>query len=315
MKYSCKTLAGVLIACLALPLQASAESVEERLTRVERLVQSQGLIQLMNQVDQLQLELQKLRGEIEFQNHTLEQIKQRQRDLYIDLDRRMQNLSATPVAPAPVAASGEPAVVADPANPPLQTLPTSPALNAPVETGENSAGPLTVEVNVPQAETTPPPAVATTETISITTEEDLQQQKSAAAEQAYQAAFELLKNAHHEEAMKAFSAYIEQYPDSQYAANAQYWLGEAYYVKLRFQEAIAEFRLLVENYPDSQKLTHSLLKIGYSLHELKQYDEAIKVLEDLQSRYPGSSAARYAGERLQRIRAEQQAGAGNSNQG
>jgi tol-pal system protein YbgF len=332
---------GLLIGslCVCLPLQVLAASVEERLAKVERLVQSQGLIQLMNQVDKLQLELQKLHGEIEFQTHALDQIKQRQRELYLDIDRRMQVLEAGGASGsvASPATTGAELPASSTDNPPLQVLSGSAAVDRPLLTGENSAAPLSLEISVPQAapavppapadpalaglpaeavvNSANPPAVATTETIVLANQAPAVAVDPALAEETYKQAFNLLKTGQHEQAMKEFASFVENYPDSSYAPNAQYWLGEAYYVKQRFEEAIAEFRLLVQNYPNSQKLTHSLLKIGYSLHELKQYDEAIKVLQDLQTRYPGTSAARYAAERLEAIKADQLAASAAKPQG
>ncbi|MCK4863838.1 MAG: tol-pal system protein YbgF [Gammaproteobacteria bacterium] len=70
-------------------IAANEASVEERLNRVERLVNSKGLIDIMIRVESMQSELQRLVGEIELQKHGLEEIKKRQRDLYIDIDRRL----------------------------------------------------------------------------------------------------------------------------------------------------------------------------------------------------------------------------------
>ncbi len=64
-------------------------SVEDRLKRMERLVNSKGLVDIMVRVESLQSELQRLLGEIELQKHSLDEIKKRQRDLYVDIDRRL----------------------------------------------------------------------------------------------------------------------------------------------------------------------------------------------------------------------------------
>lgn len=64
-------------------------STEERLIRLERMVNSNGMIDVMVRVESMQSELQRLQGEIEVQKHTLVEIKKRQRDLYIDIDRRL----------------------------------------------------------------------------------------------------------------------------------------------------------------------------------------------------------------------------------
>ena len=89
-----------------------------------------------------------------------------------------------------------------------------------------------------------------------------------------------------------------QFPNSQYADNAQYWLGETYYVKREFEPALVEYRKLIDTYPASKKRSHAMLKIGYSYHELGQLDQARAVLEDLRNRYAGSTAARLAEERI-----------------
>lgn len=67
-------------------------STEERIARLERILDNQGLVEMLVRLDNLQNELQILRGEIELHNHQLEEIKQRQRDLYVDIDRRLVRL-------------------------------------------------------------------------------------------------------------------------------------------------------------------------------------------------------------------------------
>ena len=61
-------------------------STDDRIRRLERLLESQGLVSLMVQQQEIQ---QELRGDIEVQTHTLTELKKRQRELYVDIDRRM----------------------------------------------------------------------------------------------------------------------------------------------------------------------------------------------------------------------------------
>ena len=67
-------------------------TTEERIARLERILDSQGLVDMLVRLDNLQNEIQSLRGEIELRSHQLEEIKQRQRDLYVDIDRRLLRL-------------------------------------------------------------------------------------------------------------------------------------------------------------------------------------------------------------------------------
>jgi len=65
------------------------DTVENRLIRLERLLESQSLVDILQRIDTIQSELQIMRGDIEVLNHSIEDLKKRQRDLYIDIDRRM----------------------------------------------------------------------------------------------------------------------------------------------------------------------------------------------------------------------------------
>ena len=65
-------------------------SVEERLQRLERVLSSDTLIELLQQVERLQQEVQELRGELELQSYELSTLKKSQTDLYLDLDERMK---------------------------------------------------------------------------------------------------------------------------------------------------------------------------------------------------------------------------------
>lgn len=116
----------LLVAALGAATAHAARGDAELQTRVERLenlMQSQGLMEMLAQVQQLQREVRQLRGEVELQGHTLEQLQQRQRDLYVDIDRRLQQLeagrpggsTAAPLTPAPVATPAPSASVQTPA--------------------------------------------------------------------------------------------------------------------------------------------------------------------------------------------------------
>lgn len=69
--------------------QSTAPNMEERLTRLERLVNSQALVDMQLRLDQMQQEVQSLRGQVEDLGHQLEEVKAHQRDLYQDIDRRL----------------------------------------------------------------------------------------------------------------------------------------------------------------------------------------------------------------------------------
>lgn len=125
---------------------------------------------------------------------------------------------------------------------------------------------------------------------------------AAAGEQAaYTQAFDALKSSNYAGAISGFRQFLTTYPNSALGDNAQYWLGEAYYVTRDYGQAATAFRVVGERWPDSRKSADALLKLGYSQFELKQYAEARATLNQVTQRFPDSDAARLAAERLQRI--------------
>jgi len=79
-------------------LFAADVALEQRITRLEKLVEGQGLVDLYLRLETLQQEVQQLRGEVEVQTNSIEGLKQRQRDLYLDIDRRLRQLESGAVA-------------------------------------------------------------------------------------------------------------------------------------------------------------------------------------------------------------------------
>jgi tol-pal system protein YbgF len=121
----------------------------------------------------------------------------------------------------------------------------------------------------------------------------------------YQAAFDLLKSAQYDRAVTAFRSHLSTYPNGPLSDNAQYWLGEAYYVDKSFAEALSAFQRVVDNFPASRKVPDALLKIGYCDYELKDFAGARSALARVTSRFPDSPAAHLAQQRLDAMAAEQ----------
>ncbi|HUX74997.1 MAG TPA: tol-pal system protein YbgF [Steroidobacteraceae bacterium] len=120
----------------------------------------------------------------------------------------------------------------------------------------------------------------------------------------YEAAFTLLRKAEYDQAIGAFKGFLSAYPQSQYAANAQYWLGETYYVKGRTADALQAFQAVVDDYGQSRKLPDALLKVGYCDDDLKQWDKAKQVLGEVAAKYPDTPAGHLAVQRLKKMQSE-----------
>lgn len=118
---------------------------------------------------------------------------------------------------------------------------------------------------------------------------------------AYDAAFNALKSSDYPKAISGFKGFVATYPDSPLASNAQYWLGEAYYVTREYQSAIDAFQKVTTGWPDSRKAPDALVKIGFTQAALGRNGDARATLEDVARRYPGTEAAQLATERLKRL--------------
>lgn len=261
-------------------VQELVKKLSEDMTRLGRLIDNRAMLEMIQQVDNLAEEISLLTGEIEQQGHDLADIKKRQRELYLDVDRRLRDLESGASAQAPTGSITVPQI--DPQLPATTsssqaTLPEAPA------------------VVVPEATVSQQSTASVTQTPSVTQSEE---------KAAYQAAFDTLKEGRYKKAKTELKTFLTRFPNSSYAGNAQYWLGEAHYVTRNFEQGAIEFTGVLNNYPGSNKVPDAMLKLGYTFYELRQFPQSKEILEDLRKRYPKATAARLAAKRLDRIRKE-----------
>ena len=298
----------------------SEQSVEQRLDRLERMLQSRGLLDLIQNLEQLEREISVLRGEIEVQNYALEELTRRQRNLYIDVDQRIQKMEQVnqPVEEGLTFSVDGPL----PEEPPLETL-TSIANPEDSSSTVNSNNTLQIEIiggsparsnsdsSMFTTETTitssTPPLETETDPEENSLEETLLIPVDPVQLQAeYQQAFNLLRQSRYNQAISAFQQFLAIHPSDKYSDNAQYWLAETYYVKREFQQALIEYNNVVSKFPNSQKVNDALLKIGFSLYETGEIESAKVHLQELVGKLPGTTVARLADERIKLINSNTQ---------
>lgn len=128
------------------------------------------------------------------------------------------------------------------------------------------------------------PEVKGTPRIEVVNAETAEKQPAAA--EAYLKAFGLYSANNFTEAIVAFTEVIRLYPESDYAGNAQYWIGECYYTQANFPKALDAFETTVSRFPNGKKLADAKLKIGFTLYAMKEPEKGRAVLEELISTYP-----------------------------
>ena len=229
---------------------------------------TQLLYELLNRLERLEQELRQVRGELEVYKH---QQGQGGGDAYADLERRVQALEAR-LGGIP-SVSSPPATASD--SPPYPSLPDEPAITTVPE----------------QAKAPPQPVVgATGQKPSATATEEEQA--------AYDAAINDLRAGQYAQAITGFESFITDYPFSTLLSDAQYWLGEAYYVNRDFEQAREIFLALGAQHPNSDKIPDTLLRLGYIYESLGDNGKAQQVYRKLIEAYPSNRNADLAKQRL-----------------
>lgn len=243
--------------------KSTVEQSNKTVQRIERLERQVSRIsKLTQEVNALKTENRQLLGDLELQNHQIESLKRKQRDLYIDIDQRLSRMQeeikqkakvpiVVPVVPVIDNETAEPLADTGGAAAPVQTAVVDPA-------GEEDAYRKAYDLLRPE-----------------------------------QRRFK--------EAVVAFGQFLRDYPSSHLAPNAQYWMAEASYVRQDNTSALPAFKKVVEQYPDSGKVPGALLKIGYILGAQGNKAEAEAYLKKVITEYPASPSAGMARQRLKKI--------------
>jgi len=219
------------VAALRSQVETSQKALDERLVKIEALIQDRS-IELSKLIDDLKQDLARMRGQAEVQANQIEILDRRQKELYGELDARLLKLQAVAQA---------------------------------------------LEKQATQAASAPDPALEG---------------------KAYEAALNKFNLGDYQSAIAAFQSFLVAFPKSQQAANAQYWIGNAYYALRDYKTAIAEQQKVVVAWPDSPKVPDALFNIASCQEELKQSKAARETLQALMKSYPGTPAAEKAKQRL-----------------
>jgi tol-pal system protein YbgF len=206
-------------------------------------------------------------GSVEEANYSIDQLKSRLDKLVSDIDQRFSQLehpgSGGAAAAPPVAANTAPApgAGANPAVPPSQPGNLVPPGGAQTASRAPAASPST-------GGTLP----------------------TGSAQDQYNFAFGKLREADYPAAEQALRAFVQRYPNDALAGNAQYWLGETYYVRKDYNNAAATFAEGYRKYPQSGKAADNLLKLGMSLGNIGQKKEACLTFNQLAHDFPKASS-------------------------
>ncbi|MGZ5035362.1 MAG: tol-pal system protein YbgF [Usitatibacter sp.] len=89
-------------------LSQQGKDNEARIAKLEESIRSIGVVELVRQIEDLNAELARLRGQLEVIGNENQQIQKRQKDFYLDLDSRLKRLEGGSAATAPPGDAGAP---------------------------------------------------------------------------------------------------------------------------------------------------------------------------------------------------------------
>jgi tol-pal system protein YbgF len=111
-------------------------------------------------------------------------------------------------------------------------------------------------------------------------------------EQVYEGAYDQYTNRQFGEAEAGFRLFLSRHRDHELAGNAQYWLGETYYVQGKYKDAARSFLAGFQTYPKSPRAPNALVKLGMSLNKLGQKEQACGAFAEVPKKYPAAADAR-----------------------
>lgn len=215
-------------------------------------------------MDQLETNMRTLTGRIEEANFGLDQIKTRFDKFLGEVDSRLSALEHGGDHAAPPPSSGAQAS-------------SSPSSSAPVAAARQP-GAVGVLGQIP--------AGGGAQTASKGPAPETAELKGATPQEQYNYAFGLLRQADYATAEQALRLFVRRYPNDPLAGNAQYWLGETYYVRKDYANAASAFAEGFKKYPQGGKAAENLLKLGIALGNLGQKKEACLTFGQFDSAYP-----------------------------
>ena len=226
---------------------------------------------LLTKVQQLESQIRTLTGRVEELGYQVQRVGDQVEKVQADTDLRLQALEGSSATPAP-APGGRTEAPSSPA----------PASSAP------SSGSAATSLGAPPR---PLGQISQAEASRVGSQRPAAGQQQAALpdgsiEQQYQAAFDHLVKHDYERAEVAFRAFVQRHPTDALAGNAQYWMGETFYVRQRYQDAAVAFLEGYQKYPKSPKAADNLLKLGMALGQVGQPAEACATFQRLQAEFP-----------------------------
>ena len=119
--------------------------------------------------------------------------------------------------------------------------------------------------------------------------------------QLYETTLATYKKAQFEQALIGFKSFMEKYPKSNLADNAQFWVGECYMGLRQYEQAILAYQEVIKKYPNGNKVPNAMLRQAFAFYEIKDKVSSRLLLKKIIKNYPDSSEAKIASAKLKTL--------------
>lgn len=252
------------------------------------------------QINEIERAVTQLTGQIEEYGFRIRQIEDRLDRLVSDIDFRLSQLEGgaplasggqTGVAPSSAAAGSGAGAAASANGAASGALPNTAATGQRVDDrGTKLFGVIENEGTPPSIPSGPSGTASGAAASAATASGGGGALPAGTPEEQYRYAFDLLRKQDFAAAETALAAFVKSHPEDALAGNAQYWLGETFYVREQYEQAAVAFTEGFQTYPDSSKAADNLLKLGMSLGNLGKKEDACTTFGHLIANFPNASA-------------------------
>jgi tol-pal system protein YbgF len=296
--------------------------IEQRLGKIDSALSGSRLLELVSQVETLNAELNKMRGELELMRNRFDKAEKRDKNLFADFNDRLKKLEhvsrgssgdvedvakSTDSATVDDTETGGAAAVAT--SPSSAVVASEPAVSAPVSTAPQmtpsstgvaaaAAASAAGSVSAAPSTTVAPSAAPATVTAAVAPSAKPAARDPVAENKLYDEALRQFRGGNYQGAVASFESFADKYPASALAPNAQYWIGVSYFNQRDFAKALQTNQALIKSYPDSAKVPDAMLNIASIYVEQNDYTAARSTLEEVIAKHPTSDAAAKARTRL-----------------
>jgi tol-pal system protein YbgF len=130
---------------------------------------------------------------------------------------------------------------------------------------------------------------------------DLSKEEAKELPDDYRRGITLVRQGAYDKAIQSLRDFLRTNRESPLAPNAQYWIGESYYMLADYYQAILNFNQVRQQHPKSDRAPAAVLKIGLAFQQMGNKSEAKLAFQKVINDYPSSPEAAQAREKLQAL--------------